>query len=199
MRFANTPPPFDPRPSTPGLPKEPVESRLPRHRRCVPSLRFFPASTVCYGAQAPDILQPGAGPGVRCVVFRRARGSCPLRLAAGRPATRSHPSKVFSCPTAAPHHCGRCPLAVHRCRLDFEALLHRPVRVRRLRFQRHRHPILPWDCAPLRGHDFIAGARSLLRVRSRRRFEPVSSVRLAACTSRTKCRPPWGFSTSKSC
>jgi hypothetical protein len=65
------------------------------------------------------LLHPAAGQGF--VAFHAHRGQKPeaVRRRSGArdpevafPATRFTPFEVFPSPTAAPHHCGRCLLAV---------------------------------------------------------------------------------------
>ncbi len=172
MGFANRPSSDVPAPVHSRIPEGTLRIGAATHRCRVPSVRFLTASTGCSGARAPDVLQPGAGPGVRCVSHRRPR------VAGGIPAARSHPSKVCSSSTAAPHRCGRCPLAV---RTDSEALLHRRVQdpIHRCRLiaprsfhglrspSRSRRPSLV--AAVSRGSDPTSGSSPAASVRCRRR------------------------------
>jgi hypothetical protein len=73
-------------------------------------------------SQVPGLLHPGAGCEVRRV---SATTDCldPKIVQTGQvtfPSAHSHPSKTCSSPAAVPHHCGRCPPAVHRERISRE-------------------------------------------------------------------------------
>jgi len=130
-----------------------------RPRGFAPPRRFPPRS----GSRACCIPVPE---GVRSVSRSRAplqstRRSL-VRCARGFPVCAFTPLEEVPPPAAAPHRCGRCPLAVgpprhHRCRccaatLDLEALLRCRVRCDRRRCQR-RPPSPSMGFVPLQGAD----------------------------------------------
>jgi hypothetical protein len=86
--------------------------------RRVPPSWFRTTSTVCSGLQVPGLLHPGAGCEVRCVSVTTDCQS-PKTRQTGQgtfPSARFTPFEDFPSSAAVPHHCGRCPRAVHRGR-----------------------------------------------------------------------------------
>jgi hypothetical protein len=86
----------------------------PMHR--VPSSWFRTTSTVYSVCQGPGLLHPGAGCEVRCVSDTTDCQSPKTRQTgqAASPHARFTPFEDFPSSAAVPHHCGRCPLAIHQ-------------------------------------------------------------------------------------
>lgn len=106
-----------PRASTPAAPKRHFGPAVPRAGSCSVLVVSHHLGGLLR-TRIAGLLRPATGLGVHRVSdvrgppSHRAEARCTVEPSFAFPATRFGPFEGFPSPTAAPHHCGRCPLVV---------------------------------------------------------------------------------------